>query len=87
MLIEGENVSDNESGNEQPIEISLIARVFPLQIESVELALNVLDGYELRGKKIAVQRAEFQMRGEYNPTLKPRVRKHEKEKMKKMQQK
>lgn len=58
-----------------------------LQIESVELALNVLDGSDVRGKKISVQRAEFQMRGEYNPALKPRVKKNEKEKQKKIQEK
>lgn len=61
--------------------------VFQLQIESVELALNVLDGSDVRGHKIGVQRAEFQMRGEYNPALKPRAKKHEKEKMRKMQEK
>ena len=60
---------------------------FILQIESVELALNVLDGSDVRGKKISVQRAEFQMRGEYNPALKPRVKKNEKEKQKKIQEK
>ncbi|KAG5678501.1 hypothetical protein PVAND_008168 [Polypedilum vanderplanki] len=56
-------------------------------VESVELALNVLDGYDVRGKKIKVQRAEFQMRGEYNPALRPRKSKSEKEKMKKIQEK
>lgn len=59
----------------------------PLQVESVELALNVLDGSDVRGKTISVQRAEFQMRGEYNPALKPRMKKQEKEKMKKIQEK
>lgn len=58
-----------------------------MQVESVELALNVLDGSDVRGKTISVQRAEFQMRGEYNPTLKPRTKKQEKEKMKKIQEK
>lgn len=62
-------------------------RFSSFQIESVELALNVLDGYEFRGNKISVTRAEFQMRGEYNPALKPRMRKNDKEKMKKMQEK
>lgn len=61
---------------------------FPiLQIESVELALSVLDGSDVRGNKISVQRASFEMRGEYNPALKPRMKKHEKEKMKKIQEK
>lgn len=49
--------------------------------------MNVLDGSDVRGKKISVQRAEFQMRGEYNPALKPRVKKNEKEKQKKIQEK
>lgn len=61
--------------------------LFHLQIESVELALKILDDYDIRGKKISVQRAEFQMRGEYNPALKPRKKKHEKEKEKKAQEK
>uniref|UniRef100_A0A182NJ83 RRM domain-containing protein n=1 Tax=Anopheles dirus TaxID=7168 RepID=A0A182NJ83_9DIPT len=55
-------------------------------IESVDLALKILDNYDVRGHKIKVQRAEFQMRGEYNPTLKPKMRKKEKERMKKMQE-
>lgn len=56
--------------------------------ESVELAINVLDGYEFKGKKIEVQRAKFEMKGDYNPALKPKKkRKKEKEKEKKIQQK
>jgi len=59
-----------------------------LKVESVQLALNVLDGYNLKGKKINVQRAKFQMRGEYNPALKPKKkRKKEIEQEKKVQQK
>lgn len=57
------------------------------QVESVDLALNVLDGYDVRGNKIKVQRAQFQMKGDYNPALKPKVRKAEKQKIKKMQEK
>lgn len=53
----------------------------------MELALNVLDGYDFKGKKISVQRAEFQMRGDYNPALKPRMKKSDKEKMKKIKEK
>lgn len=59
-----------------------------IRTESVELALNVLDGYDLRGKKIKVERATFQMRGDYDPRLKPKSKKRkEKDKIKKMQQK
>ncbi|XP_049292870.1 HIV Tat-specific factor 1 [Anopheles funestus] len=57
-----------------------------IKIESVDLALKILDNYDVRGHKIKVQRAEFQMRGEYNPTLKPKMRKKEKERLKKMQE-
>ncbi|KFB50711.1 AGAP006266-PA-like protein [Anopheles sinensis] len=57
-----------------------------IKIESVDLALKILDNYDVRGRKIKVQRAEFQMRGEYNPTLKPKMRKKEKERIKKMQE-
>ncbi|XP_055534223.1 HIV Tat-specific factor 1 homolog [Wyeomyia smithii] len=57
-----------------------------IKIESVNLALDILDSYDVRGHKIRVQRAEFQLKGEYNPSLKPKVRKKEKEKMRKMQE-
>uniref|UniRef100_A0A1B0CDY9 Putative transcription elongation factor tat-sf1 n=1 Tax=Lutzomyia longipalpis TaxID=7200 RepID=A0A1B0CDY9_LUTLO len=57
------------------------------QVESVDLALNILDGYEIRGRKLRVERAEFHMRGEYNPALKPKRRKKDKEKVKKMKEK
>lgn len=57
------------------------------QVESVALALNILDEYNLRGNKIRVQRAEFQMRGEYNPALKPKRKKKDKEKLQKMKEK
>lgn len=51
------------------------------------MALNLLDGSDLRGHKIKVQRAQFQMRGEYNPALKPKKKKQDKEKLKKLQEK
>lgn len=57
-----------------------------IKIESVELALNILDNYDIRGHKIRVQQAEFQLKGEYNPALKPKVKKKEKEKIRKMQE-
>ncbi|EDW44356.1 GM22141 [Drosophila sechellia] len=58
-----------------------------LQVESVNLALKILDEYNLRGHKIRVQRAQFQMRGEYNPALKPKRKKKDKEKLQKMKEK
>lgn len=58
------------------------------QIESVELALKLLDGYLYRGKRLKVERAKFQMKGEYNPGLKPKKkRRKDKDKLKKMQEK
>lgn len=59
-----------------------------IRVESVELALNLLDGSEIRGRRIGVQRAKFEMKGDYNPALKPKkVRKKDKEKQKKMKEK
>ncbi|XP_068143182.1 17S U2 SnRNP complex component HTATSF1 [Drosophila tropicalis] len=58
-----------------------------IKVESVNLALNILDEYNLRGHKIRVQRAQFQMRGEYNPALKPKRKKKDKEKMQKIKEK
>lgn len=51
------------------------------------MALNLLDGSDVKGKRITVERAKFQMRGEYNPSLKPKRKKKEKEKLKKIQEK
>lgn len=58
-----------------------------IRSESVQLAIDLLDGYDLRGKKIKVQRAQFQMRGEYNPKLKPKRNRKDKEKEKKFKEK
>lgn len=56
-------------------------------MESVELALNLLDEYDVKGRKIKVERAHFQMKGDYNPKLKPKRKKKDKDKLKKMQDK
>ncbi|XP_047526036.1 HIV Tat-specific factor 1 homolog [Pieris napi] len=59
-----------------------------IKIESVNLALSLLDGCDFKGNKIKVEKAHFQLKGEYNPALKPKKkRKKELEKIKKMQQK
>lgn len=59
-----------------------------IKIESVDLALKLIDGSELRGKRIKVERAKFEMRGAYDPKLKPKMKKRkEKEKLRKQQQK
>ncbi|XP_013170514.1 PREDICTED: HIV Tat-specific factor 1 [Papilio xuthus] len=58
-----------------------------IKIESVELALKLLDGSDLKGNKVKVERAHFQLKGEYNPALKPKKKKKkELEKIRKMQQ-
>lgn len=60
-----------------------------LQKESVDLALNLLDGYDLRGQRMSVEKAKFTMKGAaYDPSLKPKKRrKKDIEKLKKMQEK
>ncbi|XP_071452233.1 17S U2 SnRNP complex component HTATSF1 [Hetaerina americana] len=60
-----------------------------IKIESVELALNLLDGSDFKGNKIHVERAKFQMKGDtYDANLKPRKkRKKDKEKLRKQQEK
>ncbi|XP_055914138.1 uncharacterized protein LOC129947559 isoform X2 [Eupeodes corollae] len=58
-----------------------------IKVESVDLALKLLDESIVRGNKIKVQRAKFQMRGEYNPSLKPKRKKKDKEKLIKMKEK
>uniref|UniRef100_A0A1B6CZN8 RRM domain-containing protein n=2 Tax=Clastoptera arizonana TaxID=38151 RepID=A0A1B6CZN8_9HEMI len=57
--------------------------------ESVKLALDLLDGYTFKEKKIKVERAKFTMKGEtYDASLKPKKKKKkDKEKIKKMQEK
>ncbi|XP_039293512.1 HIV Tat-specific factor 1 homolog [Nilaparvata lugens] len=58
--------------------------------ESVELALNLLDGYNFKDHRIKVERAKFTMKGDaYDPNLKPKKKnkKKDKEKMKKIQEK
>lgn len=59
-----------------------------IRIESVDLALNLLDGYLYKDHKIKVEKAKFQLKGEYDPKLKPKMRKKkEKLKLKKQQEK
>lgn len=59
-----------------------------IKIESVELALSLLDGSDFKGHKLKVERAKFQMKGEYDPKLKPKMKKRkDKLKFKKMQEK
>lgn len=41
-----------------------------VKMESVELALTILDGSEQDGHKIHVERAKFQMKGDFDPKKK-----------------
>lgn len=61
---------------------------FCLQVESVELALKILDGYEVRGNKIHVERAKFTMKGNFDPSKKrKKLTNKEKKRLKEKQQK
>jgi RNA recognition motif-containing protein len=54
-----------------------------IKIESVELALNILDGYNYKNHIIKVERAKFSLKGDYDPNKKPKRKKKDKQKMKK----
>ncbi|XP_008553426.1 HIV Tat-specific factor 1 homolog [Microplitis demolitor] len=58
-----------------------------IKVESVDLALKFLDGTRLGNKTLSVQRAKFQMKGSYDPSLKPKRRKKDKDRQKKIQEK
>lgn len=61
---------------------------FCVQVESVELALKILDGYEVRGNKIHVERAKFTMKGSFDPSKKrKKLTNKEKKRLKEKQQK
>ncbi|GFV55024.1 HIV Tat-specific factor 1 [Trichonephila clavipes] len=58
-----------------------------IKIESVTLALDILDGYMYKGKMLHVERAKFQLKGQYDPSKKPKkLKAKEKEKLKKKQE-
>ncbi|GFO33480.1 hypothetical protein PoB_005998500, partial [Plakobranchus ocellatus] len=55
--------------------------------ESVELALNILDGWDVRGHAIKVERAKFELKGEYDPKKKKKKLSNKaKQKLKERQQ-
>lgn len=59
-----------------------------IRVESVDLALKLLDGSDFKNKKIKVEKAKFEMKGEYDPKLKPKMKKRkDKQKLKRMQEK
>lgn len=43
-----------------------------VKMESVGLALDILDGWELKKHKVHVEKAKFQMKGEFDPSKKKR---------------
>lgn len=53
-----------------------------IKVESVDLALNILDGYQYRDHVIKVERAKFSLKGQYDPSLKPKKKKNKKDKEK-----
>lgn len=54
-----------------------------IKVESVDLAIQILDGYLLNDKLIKVERAKFTMKGTYDPSKRPKKRKaQEKRRMK-----
>lgn len=59
-----------------------------IKIESVELALKILDGYDVRGHKIKVEKANFHMKGDFDPSkTKKKLTNKEKRKFKEKQAK
>ena len=66
----------------------LHAFLFSFQSESVDLALQILDGYSLRGHTLSVQKAEFKMKGEFDASKKKKkLTNKEKKRMKEQQEK
>ncbi|KZC03769.1 PREDICTED: HIV Tat-specific factor 1 homolog [Dufourea novaeangliae] len=59
-----------------------------IKVESVDLALKLLDGSQIGGKTLSVQRAKFQMKGDsYDPALKPKRKRKDKDRQKKIHEK
>ncbi|XP_054164097.1 HIV Tat-specific factor 1 homolog [Oppia nitens] len=54
-----------------------------LKIESIPLALSILDEYVFKDKTLHVERAKFSLKGDYNPSLKQKRKKKDKQKEKK----
>ena len=54
-----------------------------IKVESVDLALQLLDESDFKGKKIKVERAKFTLKGEYDPNKRPKRKKGDKKKMQK----
>lgn len=60
------------------------ALVTYIKVESVDLALQLLDESDFRiGHKVRVERAKFTLKGDYDPNLKPKRKKNDKKKLQK----
>jgi len=58
-----------------------------IKVDSVELALEILDGGYIRQNQVKVERAKFTLKGDYDPSKKPKQKKRkDKEKLKKKQE-
>ena len=53
----------------------------------MDLALNILDGYNIRGSHITVERAKFELKGNYDATKKRKMSNKAKRRLKENQQK
>ena len=54
------------------------------------MALSILDGYEFKGKTLSVEKATFDLKGQFDPSKKPKKRtlkKKDREKLQKKQEK
>ncbi|KAJ8314461.1 hypothetical protein KUTeg_006611 [Tegillarca granosa] len=58
-----------------------------IKMESVKLALQIIDGTELRGHKIHVEPAKFELKGDFDPKKRKRLSNKDKKKLKEKQQK
>lgn len=54
-----------------------------IKVESVDLALQLLDECDFKGKTVRVERAKFTLKGEYDPNKRPKRKKNDKKKMQK----
>ena len=58
------------------------------QSESVDLAMQILDGYDVRGFKINVEKAKFEQKGQFDPKKRgKKLSNKEKKDLKERQQK
>lgn len=79
------------SGTEVSITIFLLynaKKYLILQKESIDLALQLLDGSEFRpGYKVTVEQAKFELKGEFDPKKRKKISAKAKKKAKERQEK